>query len=358
MLFLLFFLLSGQKVFSSESENSSVSERCKKSFLLTPAVNLNLSYKIRFKLKRAGIETVGILISKTEADLRKLGFTKRDIDEIKNVLFVRGERLKGNGSLFSGGKLNEETIRRLPNEELNRILSLSMEETMRQIPNEELDRILSLSMEERIRQLPNEELNRTFSLLMAARMKQLPPEELDRILSVSTEEEERKLPDEESKPTFFVPSQNSNILPPQIEKNREHLDALSYMDQYAQDQEQSSSVNDKPSYEEAMAILWSEGVKTKGQFYRWYDSPRRLKDFPNFPKNLKEAYRGRWPGWRKALGPDKPTRKINYMSEEEAQALLLSESITSEAELLKWITSSRRPPEFPPRPWGEYDRPP
>ena len=278
-------LVNSPKALSSESE-----EECEESFASTPIDNLNLSFDVRSALKRAGIETVEVLITKTKKELLKIpGIGKRAVDDIEIATW---------GSKFKKSKTSSR--------------SLFGGRDIQQLSDEELKSVLIFSLGAMVEQLPDKELR-----------------ELSRTLSSTVGD--------------------SSVSSARLTENQEYSEVNSLQDkpQDVQYEEESLSGDEEMSFEEAMEFMRKEGIKTKGQFYRWLASGRRPK---NFPKNPKVAYRDKWEGWRRFLGTAKPPREIKWMSDKEARTLLLKERIITEEQLRRWITSIRRPENFPHRP--------
>lgn len=287
-LFYFIFLIS--LIHSPQALPSESEEECEESFTSTPIHDLNLSFDVRSALKRAGIETVEVLITKTKKELLKIpGIGKRAVDDIEMATWV----LKFKKSRTSSRSLfRRRDIQQLSDEELKSVLIFSLGAMVEQLPDKEL-----------------RELSRTLSSAVG----------------------------------------DSSVSSARLTEDQEYSEVNSLQDkpQDVRYEAESLSRDEEMSFEEAMEFMRKEGIKTKGQFYRWLASGRRPD---NFPKNPKVAYRDKWEGWRRFLGAAKPPREIKWMSDKEARTLLLKEKIITEEQLRRWITSIRRPENFPHRP--------
>ena len=104
------------------------------------------------------------------------------------------------------------------------------------------------------------------------------------------------------------------------------------------------------SIQEAQALVQSKNIKTQQEFYKWAKSGDRPS---NFPYNPQIVYRKNWTNWGSFLGTGN-SRKQDWMSYPEAQALVQSENIKTQKELYDWIKSNKRPKNFPSSPHTVY----
>ena len=93
----MFFLFNSPQAFSSKRKDSSL-ENCRKAvsnfniFLTDTVGRLDISFRLRNKLRTAGIVYIGELDGKKEEELLKAGFDTKLLDEIKGLLSERGMR--------------------------------------------------------------------------------------------------------------------------------------------------------------------------------------------------------------------------------------------------------------------------
>lgn len=99
------------------------------------------------------------------------------------------------------------------------------------------------------------------------------------------------------------------------------------------------------SYEMAKEIVQREGIKSVAAFYEWSKAGKRPARLPANPSII---YRDQgWKNWPAFLGTE-------WMSYEEAKALVQREGIKSVAQFLRWKDSERRPARFPASPSTVY----
>ena len=118
------------------------------------------------------------------------------------------------------------------------------------------------------------------------------------------------------------------------------------------------SYNNWMSYEEAQALMQKEGIKTVKQFREWKRAGKRPA---NFPGNPDIKYKKDWKGWSHFLGRKvrvgkKGVSYNNWMSYEEAQALMQKEGIKTVKQFREWKRVGKRPANFPGNPDIKYKK--
>ena len=104
------------------------------------------------------------------------------------------------------------------------------------------------------------------------------------------------------------------------------------------------------SIQEAQVYVQSLGIKTRKEFYEWNKSGDKP---PNFPSSPDKVYKENWTNWGSFLGTGNSHKK-EWMSIQEAQALVQSLGIKNYKELTEWIRSDKRPENFPSSPHKVY----
>ena len=119
------------------------------------------------------------------------------------------------------------------------------------------------------------------------------------------------------------------------------------------------------SFQDAKALMQSQGIKTSTEFNEWKQDGNRPKDFPSNPS---QTYKNKWRGWGDFLGTGnistRKKEKRKWMSFDQAKALMQSQSIRTFAQFQEWSKSEQRPKDFPSNPniiykdkwrgWGDF----
>ena len=107
------------------------------------------------------------------------------------------------------------------------------------------------------------------------------------------------------------------------------------------------------SFQDAKAHIQSQGIRTHGQFQEWSKSKKRPKDFPSTPY---QVYINEWKGWGDFLGTGNISvrRKKEWMSFQDAKALMQSQGIRTHGQFQEWSKSKKRPKDFPSHPQRTY----
>ena len=116
------------------------------------------------------------------------------------------------------------------------------------------------------------------------------------------------------------------------------------------------------SFQDAKALMQRQGIRTRGQFQEWSKSKKRPKDFPSTPY---QVYTNEWKGWGDFLGTGNiSVRNRDWMSFQDAKALMQSQNIKTNTEFNEWKQAGHRPENFPSRPdqtykdkwtsWGDF----
>ena len=116
------------------------------------------------------------------------------------------------------------------------------------------------------------------------------------------------------------------------------------------------------SFDQAQALMQSQGIRTREQFQEWSKSEQRPKDFPSHPER---TYKDKWRGWRDFLGTGNiSVRDREWMSFQDAKALIQSQGIRTHGQFREWSKSGQRPENFPSSPnkvytnkwrgWGDF----
>ena len=100
------------------------------------------------------------------------------------------------------------------------------------------------------------------------------------------------------------------------------------------------------SFEEAKALIQSEGIRTSAEFLEWKRAGKRPDDFPSTPHR---TYKKEWRGWRDFLGTER-----NMMSFEEAKTFIQDEGIRTYRQFHAWKREGKRPATFPANPHQAY----
>ena len=111
-------------------------------------------------------------------------------------------------------------------------------------------------------------------------------------------------------------------------------------------------LKDWMSYEEARAFVQKAGIKTYTEFREWNKAGKRPS---NFPANPHIIYAEDWKGWPHFFGTEGRKRR-NWMSFEEAQALMQKEGIKTYTEFKEWKRAGKRPANFPGNPDIKYKK--
>ena len=101
-------------------------------------------------------------------------------------------------------------------------------------------------------------------------------------------------------------------------------------------------------YYQAQKHIKPFGLKTKTDFIRWSKEGKRP---PNIPANPNRYYTQHWTNWQNFLGYEKPPKYMKYRT---AQNYLQKEGITTFPELMNFLKSDKRPPDFPDKPHIVY----
>ena len=106
------------------------------------------------------------------------------------------------------------------------------------------------------------------------------------------------------------------------------------------------------SFQDAKALMQSQGIKTSTEFNEWKKAGKRPKDFPSNPS---ETYKNKWRGWGDFLGTGNiSTRNRKWMSFQDAKALMQSQGIKTITEFNEWKKAGNRPKDFPSHPEQTY----
>ncbi|MDE0151731.1 MAG: hypothetical protein OXK80_04455 [Bdellovibrionales bacterium] len=106
------------------------------------------------------------------------------------------------------------------------------------------------------------------------------------------------------------------------------------------------------SFKEAKAYIQAQGIKTSTQFLAWRKAGKRPK---NFPFNPDKTYKNEWINWGDFLGTKNvSTRKIEWMSYEEARTFIQTQDIKTKKQFQEWAQSNKRPENFPRSPQSTY----
>ena len=105
------------------------------------------------------------------------------------------------------------------------------------------------------------------------------------------------------------------------------------------------------TYEEAKALIQEKGIETYTQFRQWSEEGNRPDNFPSDPAKVYKD--SGWKGYRDFLGA-RPRRSKNWMSLEEAKALMQTEGITTFKQFRQWNREGKRPDNFPSDPAKVY----
>ena len=100
------------------------------------------------------------------------------------------------------------------------------------------------------------------------------------------------------------------------------------------------------SFEEAKDFIQNEGIQTSIEFEEWRSAGKRPDNFPSVPH---QTYKEEWTGWSDFLGTDR-----KWMSFEEAQDFIRNEGIQSHKEFKEWKRAGKRPDNFPSAPEKIY----
>ena len=115
----------------------------------------------------------------------------------------------------------------------------------------------------------------------------------------------------------------------------------------------SNKKRDWMSFNQAKALMQNLGIKTNTEFNEWSKSEQRPKDFPSNPRR---AYKNEWVSWKNFFGTESIStrKKKQWMSFEEAKALIQSQGIKTSTEFIEWSKSKQRPENFPSTPRRAY----
>ena len=116
------------------------------------------------------------------------------------------------------------------------------------------------------------------------------------------------------------------------------------------------------SFDQAQALMQSQGIKTSTEFNEWKKAGKRPKDFPSNPS---QTYKNKWRGWGDFLGTGNiSVRDREWMSFQDAKALIQSQGIRTREQFREWSKSGQRPENFPSSPnkvytnkwrgWGDF----
>ena len=109
------------------------------------------------------------------------------------------------------------------------------------------------------------------------------------------------------------------------------------------------------SFDQAKALMQSQGIKTNREFIKWNKAGNRPKDFPSNPNII---YKDKWRGWGDFLGTGnistRKREKRKWMSFNQAKALMQSQGIKTSTEFNEWKKAGKRPKDFPSNPAQTY----
>ena len=106
------------------------------------------------------------------------------------------------------------------------------------------------------------------------------------------------------------------------------------------------------SFDQAQALMQSQGIKTYKDFIEWKQAGKRPKDFPSTPD---QVYTNEWRGWGDFLGTGNiSNQKRDWMSFDEAKALMQSQGIKTYKDFIEWKQAGKRPEKFPSNPSQTY----
>ena len=109
------------------------------------------------------------------------------------------------------------------------------------------------------------------------------------------------------------------------------------------------------SFDEAKIFIQRQGIKTHKQFQKWKQAGKRPEHFPSTPE---QTYKDKWKGWGDFLGTGNIStgRKKEWMSFDQAQALMQSQGIKTSTEFIEWKQAGKRPENFPSNPERTYKK--
>ena len=107
-------------------------------------------------------------------------------------------------------------------------------------------------------------------------------------------------------------------------------------------------------FEQAKALMRTEGIQTKKQLAKWLQSERRPSRFPLYPYGVYSDFWQSYPDFFGAEQPSPHRSKKNWMPFEQAKALMRTEGIQTTRQFNQWKEEGKRPNNFPSAPHTVY----